>query len=239
MSETMKKNRIRELIILCIIFATFNMLVFVIPFQKNAVFWIVYAFTILAIAAQSAIFLFAFDKATTLKSKFLGFPIFRLGYWYLFIQLFSCFKYMTLATFINVSVWIVVVQCVLLLAVTAVGILMVDISREKMSSIAIKQEDNTIFMRTLHVDIKALSNRVSEEPIKLKLFELSERVKYSDIISSDALSEVESEIKAAFDEMKTNVRKGQNNIENLIDELDKLLSERNDKCKIAKSSQGV
>jgi hypothetical protein len=232
----MKKNRTRELIILGVIFLVFNMLVFIIPFLRNSVFWTVYAFTILAIVAQIATFTFAFDKTKTLKSKFLSFPIFRLGYWYLFIQMGLCVKFMILSTFINVKTWIVVVPCVILLGLTLVSILAVDISREKISNIAVRQEDNTIFMRTLYADIKALSNRVSEESVKTKLFELSEKTKYSDYVSNSIVLEVEAEMKATFNEMKSKIRGGQYDIEPLIEELNNLLLERSEKCKVAKST---
>ena len=70
------------LVILIITAVAFSIVVFLIPFPKKAVFWIAWLFEMTAFALQIPIFRLAFDNAEELKSKVLGFPVFRAGYLY-------------------------------------------------------------------------------------------------------------------------------------------------------------
>lgn len=231
----MDKKRIREIIIFAVIFIVYNVLAFVIPFKKNAVFAVAYIFALISVIAFAANYIFAFEKAKTLKSKFLSYPIFRIGLLYLISQLILSTLLMVLTSFINIYVWIAIVPCILILAIAIIKTFTLDMAREKIENIAIKEEINTSFIGSLQIDIKTLSNRASNENIKTKLLKLSEAVKYSDPVSNEVLAEIESNIKIAFDELKTNINAGSNDVEPLVNELNNLLSERNDKCKIYKN----
>ena len=84
----MKQNKHinKVLLILGIIAVAFSVFAFLVPFSKDEVFWTAYIFEIIALVIQIPIFKLAFDNANTIKSKFLGFPVFRVGYIYLFTQ---------------------------------------------------------------------------------------------------------------------------------------------------------
>ena len=75
----MKKNSIKGYVILGILFALVSIIAFAVPTAKTATFWIAYAFTAAAFAAQIGIWKTALSKEETLKSKFLGFPVVHIG----------------------------------------------------------------------------------------------------------------------------------------------------------------
>jgi hypothetical protein len=209
-------------------------LVFILPFKKTNIFAIAYAFGVISIIAFVASFFLAFEKAKTIKVKFLSFPIFKVGLIYLVVQISISTILMIISTFFPLYTWIAVVPCVVVLAIVLIKTLTIDLSREKMANISVKQEINTAFIRGLQVNLDALSERVSENSIKLKLSKLSEAVKYSDPVSNIELTEIETRMEVIFNELKSAVYAGRYDIESQINELANLLSERNTKCKMSK-----
>ena len=72
----------KYLLILLLTAVVFSVAAFLLPLNKSGLFWIAYIFEIIAILLQIPVFKLAFDNAETLRSKFLGFPVFRVGYLY-------------------------------------------------------------------------------------------------------------------------------------------------------------
>ena len=93
----MSKNLMRFYISLGIIFVVFTVISFVLPFERNSVFWIAYLFGVLSIGVQAYIMPHAFQQGSSVKSKFYGFPIARVGAIYLAAQLVVSVICMTLA----------------------------------------------------------------------------------------------------------------------------------------------
>ena len=56
----MKKNIARVAVTVVLLLALFNVVAFAIPFVRTPVFWLAYAFTSVAIAAQLPLSLYAF-----------------------------------------------------------------------------------------------------------------------------------------------------------------------------------
>ena len=112
----MNKNKIRFFAALAIVLVVYNVLAFAIPFPKNGCFWGAWVFGLVAILAQAAFLLLAFQHGDGAKSKFYGFPVARVGIAYLCVQLALSFLFMGLA-FVKCPAWIPVVLSVILLAV--------------------------------------------------------------------------------------------------------------------------
>ena len=79
------KNKNLGYAVLGILFVLISVIVFVIPTEKTATFWIAYIFTAIAFVAQIAIWKKALGKEATLKSKFLGLPVVHISIVYLII----------------------------------------------------------------------------------------------------------------------------------------------------------
>ena len=112
----MKQNVTKGYLVLFLIFVLISVVSFALPVEKGAAFWVTYAFTLVAIAAQVGIWKRAFAGKGTLKSKFLGIPVIHVGITFLIIQLIAFAVFMILPT---LPVWLAVVVCTIILAISA------------------------------------------------------------------------------------------------------------------------
>ena len=95
----MNKNKIRFFAALAIVLVVYNVLAFAIPFPKNGCFWAAWVFGLVAILAQAAFLLLAFQHGDGAKSKFYGFPIARVTTIYMVIQLILSLSFILRHTF--------------------------------------------------------------------------------------------------------------------------------------------
>jgi hypothetical protein len=139
------KNKGMFCVAVFIILAVFNVIVFVIPFNKGAGFWIGYSFSMLAILLAAAVSLYTFDKKT-LKSKVYEIPLILLAWRYLVIQLVVGFLEILL-DFIPVPFQYGIVINTILLGVCLIGLIAVDAAKE-----AIEQIDEKIKQKIFYIN---------------------------------------------------------------------------------------
>ena len=118
------KNSVRGLVILGIVLAAWLVIVLAVPFVKNGVYWLSFVFTLIAFLAQLYIFKISFRNGESVRSKFYGFPIARLGVVYLAVQLVLGLLVMALAKW--VPTWVGVILFAVTLAAAAVGCVAAD-----------------------------------------------------------------------------------------------------------------
>lgn len=92
----MKKNATRWRVILAVLLVVYNVIVFAVPFPKNAAFFVSWLFTLAAIGAQVYVVRAAFYQGEGVKSKFYGWPIAKIGAVYLAVQLVLGLAFMAL-----------------------------------------------------------------------------------------------------------------------------------------------
>ena len=109
----MKKSTIQGYVVLAVILAAFCDIAFAVPFVKNAVFWLAFAFTLVAFGVEVYAFRTSFGKEDV-RSKFYGFPIARLAVVYFIVQLVLALVLMALAQW--GPVWVAVILFVVVLA---------------------------------------------------------------------------------------------------------------------------
>ena len=107
----MNKNSVRFYISLAAVLAAFCVIALVVPFVKTAAFWVSFAFGVVAIGIQ--VYTMPRAMAGNTRSKFYGFPILRISFLYLSVQLGLSLLFMALAKW--VPVWVPVVLYLLLL----------------------------------------------------------------------------------------------------------------------------
>lgn len=222
----MKKNNLMSYLALGIVFALFNVIAFVIPTDKTATFWTVYAFSVVAFAVQLPLWKIALGKKDTLKSKFLGIPVIYVGITYLIIQLIAFAVFMIFAT---LPVWLAVVVCAIILAISAIYAIAGQAGANEINRVEEKIRVRRAFIQFLQTDIEMLIEAETDVETKAALSKLAEKVRFSDPMSHEMLGELESRISAKVDEIKTASDKN-----DLIAEVTTLLTERNKKCKILK-----
>ena len=222
----MKKNKSMAYAVLAIAFVLFNVIAFAIPTAKTATFWVAYTFSAIAFALQIGIWKFAFKGADTLKSKFLGIPLISIGITYLIIQIIAFAVFMALPL---AASWIAIVVCALILGISAICLIGTETGREEINRVEEKVEKKIFYIKSLQVDVEMLANVEVDADTKAALTNLAEKIRFSDPMSNEVLTDLEVEITDKVKELKTAENKSA-----IITVLNSLITERNKKAKLLK-----
>ena len=230
----MKKNAIRWWVVLGVVLVVYNVLAFALPFPKTAVFAVSYLFTTIAILAQIYVIRTAFYRGEGVKSKFYGFPIAKLGVIYLAVQLIVGLVFMALG--LIVPVWLPLALYVVLLGVAAAGFVAADAARDEVVRQEVKLEKDVSRMREFQAKGRALValNQVSEAARPLE--KLAENLRFSDPVSSEALTEIEDQLAECLAQLQEAVSTQKTEqILSVCQEAEHILAERNQLCKLSKA----
>lgn len=219
------KNSKLSYMLVGLMFVIFNVIAFVIPTPKLESFWIAYVFTIIAFLVQIFIFNKVLKKEQSLKSKFLGFPLINIGITFLVIQIIAFFIFMM---FPNIQCWITLVVCSLILGISGICLITVEIGRNEITRVENKVKEKVFYIKELQIDVEIMVKKCTDKQCKEELEKLVEAIKYSDPMSSEKLQDIENEIKSKINEL------GQSCSIEKINEVQNLIKERNEKCKILK-----
>lgn len=163
------------------------------------------------------------------KSRFYGFPIARIGVIYGAAQLVCGLAFMALGKW--VPVWAAVLVYALGLGAAAIGLIAADTVAEEIQAQDVRLKVNVSFMR----DLQSKVNRMAAQCDLAELRQLSEDIRYSDPVSSDALAEIERDLAAAVDDLQAAVVDGDwQAARTLCRNTSALLTERNRLCKLNK-----
>lgn len=230
----MKKNAIRWWVVLGVVLVVYNVLAFALPFPKTAVFAVSYLFTMIAILAQIYVIRTAFYRGEGVKSKFYGFPIAKLGVIYLAVQLIAGLVFMALG--LIVPVWLPLALYVVLLGIAAAGFVAADAARDEVVRQEVKLEKDVSRMREFQAKGRALValNKVSEAARPLE--KLAEDLRFSDPVSSEALTEIEDQLAECLAQLQEAVSAQKTEqILSVCREAERILAERNQLCKLSKA----
>jgi len=215
-----------------IILTVFNVVVFVIPFNRGVGFWIGYGFSMLAILLLAAVSFYAFDREG-LKSKFYGVPLMSVAWLYLVIQVIVGLIEMGL-DFIPIPFQYGLALNTILLGACLLGLITVEASKEEIERIDAKVKEKVFYIKSLQADVESLVGKAPDDMKKL-LKDLAETIRYSDPMSSPQLAAIENKIEAKATILTEAVGNANGDtIKALCNELQQLFAERNRKCKILK-----
>ena len=228
----MKKNTARGILALVILLAVFSVIAFVIPFPKNTVFWIAYVCGIFAILFQLYIFKTSFGKEDA-RSRFYGFPIARLGIYYLVIQLIVSIAEIALSKFL--PTWVVVIINVLILAFALIGCITTETMRDEIAKQDTKLKKNVSNMRELQSISAALVGQCGDEEMKKTLQKLADEFRYSDPLTSEKTEELEADLRSRIGDLQQAITDGDmEGARKLSNKLTECLKERNRICSLNK-----
>ncbi|MBQ8907864.1 MAG: hypothetical protein IJY71_04685 [Clostridia bacterium] len=235
----MKKSfRIYSLIwALCL--AVFNVIVFVTPKEIGGAskfthsFWIGYIFITVAFVGQLVCAFFAF-KANNLKKFFYRIPLISLSYDGLGAMLIAGSIFMVIPV---LPEWIGIIVCAITLAFQTVAVLKATAAAGVVSDIDEKIKAQTFFMKSLTVDAQALMNAAKTDELFEEAKKVYEAIRYSDSMTNDALSALDSQIEGQFKAFADAVEAedvdvAKANAASLIE----LMKKREQKCKLLKAN---
>lgn len=157
-----------------IVLVTVVVLAFVIPFTRVAVYWLGLAATVGMFMVCAAAFVQAFHTEETLESKLLGWPIFKVGYIALAMQMLVGFTLMGLAALC--PVWVAIVIELVVFALTGVSLTVRDAARAVVTQSEAHVTDNTQAWKVLRAKANALAASTGNAELK----KLAEEMRYAD-----------------------------------------------------------
>ena len=229
----MTREKLMYLATRLIVMAVYNVVVFVVPFNRGGGFWSGYGFTMLAMLLSAAVGIYVFGRGN-LKSKFYGVPLISVTWRYLVAQLLVGFAQMGL-DFVPIPFQYGIAVNAILLGACLFGLIVVNFAKEEIERIDEKVKEKVFHIKSMQVDVEGLVDKAPDEAAKKALKDLAETIRYSDPISSPQLAAIENKIdgKAAALAKAAESANGDATAA-LCNELQQLFSERNRKCKILK-----
>lgn len=185
-------------VVYLIAFAVFNMLVFFIFDEKNGIFWTSYAFMCVAFAVQILSMFLSF-KSFQVEAVFFGIPLASLSVYYFFAALFAGAVFMI---FQGVAFKLAFAVQIIILAVYGVIAIITLLSRDYVQDVSDNIQESAAAVKMLRVDVDTLMPLVSDAGLKAALRHLSETVRYSDPMSSSAVTDLEEQILQKVDELR-------------------------------------
>lgn len=219
----MKKNSSKGYFILGILFILVGVIAFAVPTAKTAAFWISYAFTVIAFAAQIIIWKAALGRSESLKSKFLGLPVLHIGIVYLVVQVVALIVFLSIPT---LPIWSAVVACAVIAGVSAICMIVSNVGCSEIERVSTKAQEKTFYIKQLQVEVELLADAETDTATKSALAQLAEKICYSDPMSNEQIADIEDQITEKIIDLKSAADKVE-----IIKELNSLLDERNKKVK--------
>ena len=216
--------------------AVFNVITFAVPITVNVnkftpSFWIGYTFITLMFIAQLVCSI-VFFKQDNNDKKFLNIPIISFSYTALLVSIIVGAVTMVVSF---IPYWAGIVLDVLIVAFYAIVIISSKAAADTIENIDNKVKTQTFFIKSLTVDAESLLPRANSDETKAIAKKVYEVIRYSDPMSNEALSPVESQITIKFNEFSNAVVEDNKLLaETLGNELIILVNDRNKKCKILK-----
>lgn len=219
-----------------IVLIVFNVITFAVPITVNVnkftpSFWIGYAFITLMFIAQLACSI-VFFKQDSNDKRFLNIPVISLSYTALLVSIIVGAVAMAVPF---IPYWVGIILDVLVVAFYVIAIISSKAAADTIGKVDEKIKTQTFFIKSLTVDAESLLNQSKSDETKIIAKKVYEAIRYSDPMSNEALSPVESQITIKFNELSNAVIEDNKPLaETLGNELIILVNDRNKKCKLLK-----
>ena len=206
-----------------------------IPFPKNAASWISFVFTLISSVLSLGVSLYVFGKEDEMTSKFYGFPIFKIAYMYPLVQFAVGVIICLIAAFVAVPYWVALILSLVILGVSAIGVIATDNARDIIEENEAEIKRVTKATKLFNLNVSSVLDLCTEASVKKELEKLAESFRFSDPVSSDATEDIENTIMEKLENLKIGISSSSAD-ENIakITELKNLLAERNRICKVSK-----
>lgn len=219
-----------------ILVVIFNIIVFVTPNEVagmskfGGAFWVGYIFIMLIFIGQLGVAWYALkDDATKV---FYRIPLLSISYGTLIAMLIIGILCMIIPNF---PVWLGIILCFLVLAFSVVSMMQAQAAASIVGDIDIKIKNKAFFIKALTIDIDSLMVRSTTKEITDEIKKVYDAIRYSDPMSNEALSGVESQITLKVSELSESVEKSNvDMVQKTSREIQILLNDRNKKCKMLK-----
>ncbi len=232
----MKKNFKYYVLVWAILLVMFQITVFATPGEIagiskfDASFWVGYVFIMIAFVGQLVCAYVALNTNDRRK-LFLNIPLVTISYT-AFLVSFVCGALCMAVP--GLPYWVGIVVCVLMLGLSAIAVVQAKAAADLVSNVGDKVKAKTLFIRVLTADAESLMAKAATDSSKAACKKVYEAVRFSDPMSDEALSGIESQITLKFNEFSKAVTADAKQAAAMAEELVVLLGDRNKRCKLLK-----
>ena len=227
----MKVNMIFFGIAEAIVFVVYNLIVFICSPNMTSTFWTAYLFTVLSFVLLAGNYILPLHGKSN-KEQFYNLPVLIVSivYWIVQIVVGSI-----LILFSTVSVKVAVIVEVVLLAFYLIVVLFLLLGKRSIQNLDVNTKDKIVFMQLLSNDVASMIDKATNAAIRSRLEELQDMIRSSDPMSHTSLVLVDQKISNKITDLTALVKDNDTvKVGNMIDEIERMLGERNRKCKILK-----
>ncbi len=215
----------------------FNLLVFVIPYKVNGgskfesgSFWVGYIFLMLSFVGQLGIVWYVIKDG--IDKTFYRIPLLEISHKALIPMIIIGVLCMVIPF---IPIWLGVLVCILIWGFCLLEIMKTQATASVVESVDSDTKKKTFFIKSLTIDadslLKSCTNKEASEEVK----KVYDALRFSDPMSNDLLSGVESQISLKFNELVEHIRNMDSvGIQNATKEILVMINERNLKCKLLK-----
>ncbi len=194
-------------------------------------FWAGYAGILVAFLGQFICGCVAFKEEKAQKF-FYNIPLIKISWSAMIFMFFVGFGIMLIPGLSNLVGALI---CLIILAIDTASVMKAKTVATLVAEIDDKIKVKTFFIKSLTVDAEELVSRASSEEIKAECTKVYEAIRYSDPMSNDALSSLESEITIKFATLSDAVKADDvTAVVEAAKEVIILVENRNKKCKLLK-----
>ena len=234
----MKKHFKFYIIIWAVLLAIYNLTVFLAKpvisgysFNYDARFWISWGVIIATFIGQLFCSKIAFDSENN-KKLFLNIPLITQSYTALVIATVIGSVLMLIP---DCPAWIAAIVSATAFCFSVIAVIKAKVAADIVCETEDKIKTQTFFIKSLTVDAESLMSRAKSEAVKSECKKVYEAVRYSDPMSSESLSSIESEITIKYAKFSEAVAENDEQaIGELANEVVILLGDRNKKCRLLK-----
>ena len=221
------KNKAWSIVIALIALILLNVVAFILPVYHGIHFWMGYSFAIFSNLVLAITAIITLNKPNVNKT-FLGLPALSVAWIYFAVQ--TALSVWQMANFDFLYYTGIIINATLA-ALAIITLITADMAIKEIEKVEEKIAEKVFFVKGLKTDIELLETDNLEVSAKLK--DLEEVVRFSDPMSHSRLASIENEIVNKFKVLKDNMSNSSTALK-LCNEMQRLLTERNQKCKLLK-----
>ena len=230
--EQKKKSALMTGVIYLVIFGIYNLFVFLVFKDYNNIFWISYAFMLLAYFIHIGC-IYSIITHVSVKTVFFGIPLASFSVFFVGAEFFVSLVFMIFKEVAGVKVT-VFIQALLLAAFVVIAIISI-MTRDTALHVDQKIKENVLFINAIKVDIDMLVERSTDADVTAVLKKLSETVRYSDPMSNSVVAMQEQMILQTMVDLRGAFDDGDMaQVKELARKVELLFIERNKKIMISK-----
>ena len=231
----MKTGIFHRFLITALLVGVFNAIVFLVPFDRHDAFWTSYVVAMIAFGLAWLVTEWSMGLMKGARSQFYGFPIAKIGWLYLGVQLVLSFFFMIFGE--NIESWIIYLAFILVAAAAALGLVAVDTARNEVLRQEKKTVTDTFNIRNFSSRVIAMASKCKNDATRMEIAKLADNLRYSDPVSSEGTKEAERMLEMCLNDLEVALDNGnEQGIVTYCQKANEFLTDRNRICKLEKQN---